>query len=1405
MGNASASTLTSSHGDNATSYDDSTIMTSPGDNVASYVDSSIMDSSRGVDATCYDVFLSFRGEDTRDSFTDHLYEALQRAGFLTFRDDDEINKGRELKPEIEMAIKASKASVVVLSENFATSTWCLDELCLILEQRRERNHFVLPVFYHVDPSDVRKQDKTFKIQVKAFTRWTHENVNRWKAALTKVADFASIVVSGLETKFLKDIVDTIYSELDHKIVHLPRYLTGMDIRYEEITSWLYESDLKYLVICGMGGSGKTTLAKYIFNSSWKKFENMSFIEDIGRKCKESHDLLEPQIQLLKDILGGRERKIPSVSYGTCKIEEALQTKRALIVLDGIVEERQLVALLGTGEINPRSKIIITTENIDNWFMSSPRFQQYKMKLLNDNESLELLSLNAFGCKIPTEGFKELAAQAVKYCEGNPLALEVLGSSLSKSNTIPYWKSQLRTLTKDIHSRIQDVLKRGYDSLPFASEKGLFLHIACFFIGKDLDYVEKILEPDYSAVSGIKTLINRCLVSVSPSNKLMMHRLLQEMGRNVVRQESFSHPEKRSRVWLSSDSYKILKKGKGSETIEGLTLDMKMLREEEEAKTFVYPSGLWTDALELMDNLKLLQLNFVELNGSYENFSVDLRWLCWLGFHLRTIPSDLFMGNLVAVDMSYSNLEVFDPPMVLHSLQILNLKDSHNLFEIRNIYKIPLLETLILWNCNSLVHVCETIGDLNHLTLLNMTGCHSLCKREKNNLLEASTSGKEVTIQPPFSFPQSLERLFLNDCKLECTDYLPLSFDVQPFLQYLNLSNGLFEFLPYYHHLINLRVLDLTFSSRLKWLLCLPNTLAELYVYSCKSLEKITFQSPRFTLQEFGYSGCINLAEIEGFIKLVPIAKLDESDLGHMKWLKEYQNHEVLLVGDDELTLGRSLHVQMLYEFDIMSTSLPDVEDSNMMPEYISESPFLFFDVPSCSNNKRIKGLNVTFRYTLSGDDGAWFAKISTDNGVDLMYNPKVYGKPDSGEVGIWVSYWPIRSAIDVGDKVNVSIVVLSGLMVRQCGASLVYADDEEEHETLEKNTGWVETLGGNLSGFQLSTGAYYLCRRDLFELMEVGRLTPHWFRILFGDTIDYTEVQGWRKTGRPKRSNPSYTELKTVRCIIHGPEQEEIYKIAEMSKSSLVDKNVDFTSSILGVGDMMKSGTISEIGSATRKEESESYNLETIGMSDSDETTESALKDESKSAVIYEVSDEASLTTVAGLKGFSVSTYDVYLSFKGEDTRHSFTDHLYETLVQAGIRPCKDDADFKRGEDVWVGIKRAIRESKGSIVVLSENYATSTWCLEELSLILEQRRECDYFVLPVFYHVKPSDVRKQTKTFNIEVKTSTRWTHDNVERWKAALTEVANLAGLVLPFDTRSETEFLKTVVKTILKEIDRK
>ncbi|MFS7965917.1 putative TIR domain-containing protein [Helianthus anomalus] len=177
----------------------------------------------------YDVFLSFRGEDTRYSITDHLYDRLLRAGLRTFRDNDAIDRGQELKPEIETAIIESRASIVVLSENYAKSRWCLDELWLILEQRRKCNHFVLPVFYHVDPSDVRNQTRSFAIEG---SKWILDDVRRWKAALTEVANLTGLVLSGSETEFIAKVVHTVSCKLDLKHLSTPAHLTGMETRAE---------------------------------------------------------------------------------------------------------------------------------------------------------------------------------------------------------------------------------------------------------------------------------------------------------------------------------------------------------------------------------------------------------------------------------------------------------------------------------------------------------------------------------------------------------------------------------------------------------------------------------------------------------------------------------------------------------------------------------------------------------------------------------------------------------------------------------------------------------------------------------------------------------------------------------------------------------------------------------------------------------------------------------------------------------------------------------------------------------------------------------------------------------------------------------------------------------------------
>ncbi|WOG86610.1 hypothetical protein DCAR_0205827 [Daucus carota subsp. sativus] len=97
------------------------------------------------------------------------------------------------------------------------------------------------------------------------------------------------------------------------------------------------------------------------------------------------------------------------------------------------------------------------------------------------------------------------------------------------------------------------------------------------------------------------------------------------------------------------------------------------------------------------------------------------------------------------------------------------------------------------------------------------------------------------------------------------------------------------------------------------------------------------------------------------------------------------------------------------------------------------------------------------------------------------------------------------------------------------------------------------------------------------------------------------------------------------------------------------------------------------------------------------------------------------------------TTWDVFLSFRGKDTRYTFTDHLYKALLRTGIRTFKDDPELLSGEVISRALPQAIQESKTYIVVLSENYATSSWCLDELVEILNCYNRMKRLVIPVFY------------------------------------------------------------------------
>lgn len=150
----------------------------------------------------YDVFISFRGKDTRNNFTDYLYKALSQKGIETFI-DNKLNRGEEITPELLRTIEESMVAVIVFSQNYADSPWCLEELVHIMECKKAHGQNVLPVFYGVDPSNVEEQTGEFgkgyaRAKEQAQNNGDMRIVKKWRAALKGAAN-----LSGLDSAVVR--------------------------------------------------------------------------------------------------------------------------------------------------------------------------------------------------------------------------------------------------------------------------------------------------------------------------------------------------------------------------------------------------------------------------------------------------------------------------------------------------------------------------------------------------------------------------------------------------------------------------------------------------------------------------------------------------------------------------------------------------------------------------------------------------------------------------------------------------------------------------------------------------------------------------------------------------------------------------------------------------------------------------------------------------------------------------------------------------------------------------------------------------------------------------------------------------------------------------------------------------
>ncbi|CAL8177567.1 unnamed protein product [Prunus armeniaca] len=729
----------------------------------------------------YDVFLSFRGEDTRDNFTSHLHAALRRKNIETYI-DNRLEKGDDIGPTLLEAIEKSKIALVIFSKDYASSTWCLKELVHILGCKKSYGQIVLPIFYRIDPSDVRKQQGTYALEDRPLKR-SRDEVANWRAALEEAANMSGFHYSsktGTEADFVEKVVQHVLTKLNHDSSSDLKGLVGIEKKIEEIESLLCFDSPGFccIGIWGMGGIGKTTLADAVFHRHSSKFEAACFLANVRENSEQTNGLNDLRTTLVRELLKDKDVNIKTPSIPR-HIQDRLRRTKALIVLDDVNARKQLEDLVGDDDrFCQGSRIIITARDKGLLEQKVDHEKIYNVEGLGSDEALELFHSHAFGNKSPTTDHPELSRKVVDYIKGIPLALKVMGSSFRRCKSKQEWEVQWKKVKRVPIGEIQKVLRVSYDGLD-DNEKEIFLDIACFHKGCKRNYVERMLDScDFFGEAVINDLIDRSLISISYSKKCVneqlearieMHDLVQEMGWAIARKQG-------NRLFIAEDVYQVLTNNQRDGDVQAVYLDwseIKRLHLELEHVNF--------EKMYQLRSLRAYARNYHPLTFSLD-LPNSLRYLDWSAYPLKSLPSKFSAQNLVGLSLWHSRIvgRLWNEDQSLVSLKWISLDNCRHLTEVPNLSRSRKIEHINLSACTSLVEIPSYFQHLGKLSYLHLGRCINLknlpempCNLEFLNLswtaieeLPSSIWSHEKISHLDITYCKHLKSLPSNTCKLK---------------------------------------------------------------------------------------------------------------------------------------------------------------------------------------------------------------------------------------------------------------------------------------------------------------------------------------------------------------------------------------------------------------------------------------------------------------------------------------------------------------------------------------------------------------------------------------------------------------------------------------------------------------